>query len=652
MEGLADPPPDDEDDAEGDEAEAADVDPIDTFPSPLRGPAAWRQCGLPAPCLDPLAQATWLYPTDPPERPYQRTICETALYHNTLVCLPTGLGKTFIAAVVMLNFWRWFPAGKVVFMAPTRPLVAQQIHACQAVVGLPPGDLAEITGKMLPAQRTREWVRARVFFATPHVVLRDMVAMRCPVPQVVCIVIDEAHRAVGQYPYCGVVQLLQQAAPQFRVLALTATPGTSLPAVQAVVANLCIARLEVRAEDDPELAPYTHSKLVEGVVVPANDALQHLRHLYDRLLQPPLGRLRRAGAAWQKSGDELSRGQLMRQLTAHRAQAARVPAVERDFMLLVHLQRGWAALTQHGFSAFLAFLDGQHPPGVPEEHRAALQEMKRITEGYVRSGVGHPKLHAAAQLVGQHFAAAGPATRVLVFAQYRTTVADLVDCLAAHRPAVQPMAFVGQADGLNQKEQREVVAQFRAGGFNTLVATCVGEEGLDIGEVDLIVCYDVSAPTSMVQRMGRTGRRRPGCCKVLLNEGASAKLWQQRQNTNLLRDLQKALSGPRATLQLFGSNPRMLPRDVFPSIQRVALRPVGNVAPEQLPKTADLPRDKPQAPPPNFNALAAFVGRLAACEEWRRMQAEPQPTRLVPHSAATLGLCRALQRRWHTPTRR
>ena len=35
-----------------------------------------------------------------------------------------------------------------------------------------------------------------------------------------------------------------------------------------------------------------------------------------------------------------------------------------------------------------------------------------------------------------------------------------------------------------------MVHKFREGGYNTLVATCVGEEGLDIGDVDLIICFD------------------------------------------------------------------------------------------------------------------------------------------------------------------
>ena len=52
-----------------------------------------------------------------------------------------------------------------------------------------------------------------------------------------------------------------------------------------------------------------------------------------------------------------------------------------------------------------------------------------------------------------------------------------------------------------------------------MVSTCVGEEGLDIGEVDLIVCYDVpKSPVRLVQRMGRTGRKRAGRIIVLVTE--------------------------------------------------------------------------------------------------------------------------------------
>lgn len=78
----------------------------------------------------------------------------------------------------------------------------------------------------------------------------------------------------------------------------------------------------------------------------------------------------------------------------------------------------------------------------------------------------------------------------------------------------------------------QVVHRFRQGGFNTLVSTCVGEEGLDIGEVDLIVCFDAQKnPIRLVQRMGRTGRKRRGRIVVVLAEGREervgvAALWK------------------------------------------------------------------------------------------------------------------------------
>ena len=98
------------------------------------------------PGFDCSAGNSWIYPTNYPVRDYQFNIVQKALFHNTLVSLPTGLGKTFIAAVVMYNFYRWYPQGKIIFMAPTKPLVAQQIDACYDIMGIPQQDTAEMTG--------------------------------------------------------------------------------------------------------------------------------------------------------------------------------------------------------------------------------------------------------------------------------------------------------------------------------------------------------------------------------------------------------------------------------------------------------------------------------------------------------------------------
>ena len=147
---------------------------------------------------------SYIYPTNYPIRDYQFNIVKKTLFKNTLVCLPTGLGKTFIAAVVMYNFYRWYPQGKVVFMAPTRPLVAQQIEACFGVVGIPQAHTAEMTGSMVPRERAVQWQEKRVFFLTPQVMQNDLGRGSCPAIEVSCVVFDEAHKALGNHAYCQV----------------------------------------------------------------------------------------------------------------------------------------------------------------------------------------------------------------------------------------------------------------------------------------------------------------------------------------------------------------------------------------------------------------------------------------------------------------
>ena len=96
--------------------------------------------------FDAACGSQWIYPSNLPTRSYQYNIVQKALFTNTLVTLPTGLGKTFIAAVVMYNFYRWYPSGKVVFLAPTKPLVAQQVKACYNIMGIPKEHTTEMTG--------------------------------------------------------------------------------------------------------------------------------------------------------------------------------------------------------------------------------------------------------------------------------------------------------------------------------------------------------------------------------------------------------------------------------------------------------------------------------------------------------------------------
>ena len=153
--------------------------------------------------LDYDSSGTWVYPLSDeyPIRKYQLSISHSAIMQNALVSLPTGLGKTLIAAVVMYNYYRWFgpSGGKVVFCAPTRPLVSQQLEACYRIMGIPAHDTAEISGRVKPEERKELWEKRKMFFCTPQTLQKDIDEDRCVARSIVCIVLDEAHKARGDY---------------------------------------------------------------------------------------------------------------------------------------------------------------------------------------------------------------------------------------------------------------------------------------------------------------------------------------------------------------------------------------------------------------------------------------------------------------------
>ncbi|XP_063238745.1 uncharacterized protein LOC134540141 [Bacillus rossius redtenbacheri] len=550
---------------------------------PTRSPAA--ECaGDDAPGFDRELGRTWIYPTNCELRQYQYDIVERALFSNTLVSLPTGLGKTLIAAVVMYNFYRWYPRGTVLFLAPSRPLVAQQIDSCYRVMGIPEQDTAELTGQLRAEQRDALWRQRRVFFATPQVVANDLASGTCSAQTVRCVVVDEAHRALGEHAYCQVLKLLDMFNTQYRVLALSATPGSDLLAIQQVLRNLKISRVELRSEDSADVRPYTHQRSVQLVVVQQDARLLRLRgHLLD-LINDRLRPLRSHGALSVQS-DQLSKYTLMKLRESwRRSKASRLDRqtrgrLEADFAAGMSLCHALELLYGHGARVLLSFLEGL--VGKPGPHmdaagrlQALLEEVQRELDAQPEAH-SHPKLRRLEELVLEHFQAAeraGTPTRAIVFSQFRDSVMEICGLLRKHRPLVRPTQFIGQLrpghGGQTQKQQLEAVRQFCGGGHNTLVATCVGEEGLDIGEVDLIVCFDTSNCVRMKQRMGRTGRKRAGRILMLLTAGKEhQKYLKSVHQTKTINNHMLRLDNLEPFL--WPHSPRMVPSDVVPQCQKV-----------------------------------------------------------------------------------
>ncbi|XP_063255822.1 Fanconi anemia group M protein isoform X2 [Prinia subflava] len=565
-----------------------------------------------------VAGSVWIYPTNLPVRPYQERMAGAALLANTLVCLPTGLGKTFVAAVVMYNFYRWFPSGKVLFLAPTKPLVAQQMEACGRVMGIPSRDMAEMTGGTQALGRRELWSTKRVFFLTPQIMVNDLSRGTCPAVEIKCLVIDEAHKALGNHAYCQVVRELSKYTNQFRVLALSATPGSDTKAVQQVISNLLIAQIEVCAEDSPEIQPYSHERQVEKIVVPLGEELVEIQNTYIKVLEAFAGRLIKMGVLSRREIPSLTKYQIILARDQYRknpsAQHAGIHQgiIEGDFALCISLYHGYELLLQMGIRSLFIYLGGimDGSKGLSRtknelgrnqdfmELYQQLQDMFSHTAGTPESGAvcksttalekkrefvySHPKLKKLEEIVIEHFKSwkqgcseegrsAGD-TRVMIFSSFRDSVQEIAEMLARLRPAVRAMTFVGHSSGkgtkgFTQREQLEVVRRFREGGYNTLVSTCVGEEGLDIGEVDLIVCFDAQrSPVRLVQRMGRTGRRRHGRIVVILAQGREERTYNQSQCNK--RSIHKAISGSKA-LRFYQHSPRMVPEGINPKVHKM-----------------------------------------------------------------------------------
>ncbi|XP_011739980.2 Fanconi anemia group M protein isoform X4 [Macaca nemestrina] len=518
------------------------------------------------------AGALWIYPTNCPVRDYQLHISRAALFCNTLVCLPTGLGKTFIAAVVMYNFYRWFPSGKVVFMAPTKPLVTQQIEACYQVMGIPQSHMAEMTGSTQAFTRKEIWCSKRVLFLTPQVMVNDLSRGACPAAEIKCLVIDEAHKALGNYAYCQVVRELVKYTNHFRILALSATPGSDIKAVQQVITNLLIGQIELRSEDSPDILAYSYERKIEKLIVPLGEELAAIQKTYIQGIQQGV--------------------------------------IEGEFAICISLYHGYELLQQMGMRSLYFFLCGimdgtkgmtrsKNELGRNEDfmklynHLECMFAHTRSTSADSVSAIqqgdknkkfvySHPKLKKLEEVVIEHFKSWNAEntsekkrdeTRVMIFSSFRDSVQEIAEMLSQHQPIIRVMTFVGHASGkstkgFTQKEQLEVVKQFRDGGYNTLVSTCVGEEGLDIGEVDLIICFDSQkSPIRLVQRMGRTGRKRQGRIVVILSEGREERIYNQSQSNK--RNICKAISSNRQVLHFYQRSPRMVPDGINPKLHKM-----------------------------------------------------------------------------------
>lgn len=469
-------------------------------------------------------------------REYQLNVAMRAIDANTLLVLPTGLGKTAVALIVAASRL-YNEGGKVLMLAPTKPLVEQHLRFFEKLLVLPDkqGDtppFVMFTGETPGEQRTREWERSTVIFATPQVIKNDILAGRYSLADVTLMIIDECHRAVGNYAYVFLAEQYRIQAKNPRILAMTASPGGQQEKVREVCANVGIEQVETRSEDDPDVRPYIHERDIEIISVSLPPELEKALDHLNRLLDDRLKLLAGSGFSVPKR-QQLS----MKALNAINAQVQekilqREPAgfaaasVYAEIMKLKHAVGLAESQGSEVLKTYLSRLaaEATSPSGSKASRRLAQDPVFTGLMDRVAGWEGelHPKLGIVEAIIKSELRSSTD-SRIIVFATYRDAVQLIVDRLTSQ--GIPCERFVGQATkdaekGLSQKKQIDALRRFRSGEFRVLVATSVGEEGLDVPSTDLVVFYEaVPSEIRSIQRKGRTGRSGHGKIIVLVTKG-------------------------------------------------------------------------------------------------------------------------------------
>lgn len=477
-------------------------------------------------------------------RSYQETIARNAVRSNTLVCLPTGLGKSVIAGYVAAEYLRKSPGKSVIMLAPTKPLVLQHYRSFQKMINLEPDSIVWLTGEIGPEQRLELWKR-RLIFSTPQVFLNDLLTSKISLDAISLMIFDEAHRAVGAYPYVFLADRYSSV-DQGRILGLTASPGSSEADVREICQNLHLEWVEARTISSEDVRPYVAGIEVKWIMIDLPKIFHDVKLDLEDFLREKLRTIRDQGYLESAAMERVRLRDVLAARQRILEDASRGKREVKSYLAYVyasiHAIRAIEFLETQGFLALKSHLEGLQErankrisPGLKmilEDQR--IIRVSSIVSEVVGKEVDHPKV---TELVRSTRTALGRgARRVMVFTNYRNTAARLVEILNKV-DGVSAVRLVGQASrekdkGLTQKKQTMILDDFKSGTFNVLVATQIGEEGLDIVECDAVIFYDtVPSAIRFIQRRGRTGRKGPGEAIILIAKGTrdEAYYWISRR---------------------------------------------------------------------------------------------------------------------------
>ena len=488
-------------------------------------------------------QHPFIKPNTVSHRLFQRTIAEKSFGRNSLVILPTGLGKTIIALLVAAETLVQ-TSGKVIFTAPTRPLVEQHFETFRTLM-IDDIKMGMMIGSTPPEKRCEIYSESEILFSTPQCLSNDYTNNRYSPDDVALLIVDEAHRTVGKYAYVNLCERI--GAP---ILGLTASPGGKKKKIKEVITHLKTEIIEARTRDDPDVLRYVKAIKVEWLKVELTDEMKEIQSILEEYLYTQIKKLQKLGILSYKKANNVSKTDLLgaRKLIGLRFRKNRgvMFGVIHNQSLAVYAFHCLETLETQGVSQLQDYLNRMGEEKEKKKSRTAflkdqrIQDVLELSQQY--SQVSHPKLKYIQQIISEEVNR-NPECRIIIFTQLRDTIPTIIAEL--EKDSIQYRRFVGQAmradgAGLKQNEQKDILDDFRNKLFNVLIATSVAEEGLDIPDVEMVIFYEpIPSEIRTIQRRGRTGRSSFGKVKVLVasNTRDETYLYSEVQREKKMRGI-------------------------------------------------------------------------------------------------------------------
>ncbi|NHI83495.1 MAG: DEAD/DEAH box helicase [Candidatus Thorarchaeota archaeon] len=505
-------------------------------------------------------------------RKYQVNLAEKASTKSTLIVLSTGLGKTVIAALLAAKRLEGQAESKVVVLAPSRPLVDQQARFFRTVLDLNPNQIVCLTGQDPPEKRREIWNNSRVIVMTPQALQNDLIQRSYHLKEVSLLVYDEAHRGVGGYAYTFIAELYEKQSINQLSLGLTASPGHETEHIKTICENLRLGNVEVRTEESDDVKEYIVSVEMDVHYVHLPSEVEVLRDILYSLLDHYREPVVDHGFSLPDSR-RLSRREILRVQQEVRREIGSYTKPPRGLYLvirnltaalrIVHLiefvgTQGLGPTYRYIQGIYEEVRNKRSSKGVKDLiSRSEFRQFQSLLQALLSNGYRHPKSDAILELVSEQLSV-DLDSRVLVFTRFRDTAAEVVETLEQLEDA-RVSRFVGQSSrgsdkGFTQKKQVKILEGFRNNEYNVLVATQVGEEGLDIPECNLVVFYDcVPSVVPYIQRRGRTGRKFPGRVVIFVAKGTHDEFYhwsvlsKMKKMPSALRDAEQESDDEKQT---------------------------------------------------------------------------------------------------------